>query len=67
MLCKGKVIIMIINIGIEDNKLMMEDNVTGQKLYDAGSKELHTAINTLDFAYGLKAWARKYERILLFG
>lgn len=56
---------MIISIGIENNKLMMEDNETGKKLYDAGSEELHTAMHTLEFAYGLRAWARKYERMLL--
>ena len=60
---------MIVSVSIEDKDVVLKDNNSGvvKLSSDLSTDSFESAINKLDFAYGLKRWAEKYYHCLKGG
>lgn len=56
---------MIIQVSIEGKDVVLQDSVSGVVNFPA--KDFTSAINKLEFAYGLKRWTEKYYNYLRGG
>ena len=60
---------MIVQVSIEDKDVVLQDSVSGVVKFssDLSAKDFTSAINKLEFAYGLKRWTEKYYDYLRGG
>ena len=60
---------MIIQVSIEGKDVVLQDNNSGvvRLSSDLSTDSFESAINKLDFAYGLKRWEEKYYQYLKGG
>lgn len=60
---------MIIQVSIEDKDVVLQDSSSGVVKFssDLPAKDFISAINKLEFAYGLKRWTEKYYDYLRGG
>lgn len=60
---------MIVQVSIEDKDVVLQDSVSGVVKFssDLPAKDFISAINKLEFAYGLKRWTEKYYDYLRGG
>lgn len=60
---------MIVQVSIEDKDVVLQDSISGVVKFssDLPAKDFTSAINKLEFAYGLKRWAEKYYNYLKGG
>lgn len=60
---------MIVQVSIEDKDVILLDTDSGVVKFssDLPAKDFTSAINKLEFAYGLKRWTEKYYNYLKGG
>lgn len=60
---------MIVQVSIEDKDVVLQDSISGvvKVSSDLPAKDFISAINKLEFAYGLKRWTEKYYDYLRGG